>query len=145
MELGEDIMKIKKPTIIDGRNFSFTTFGVKFDFFIAQSIFTHASQDQIRRCFSEIRKNMRNDSIIVATFSQGEENYTGNEWVYPSCAFYTLEKMRDLAREFYLYCNMIEWPHPDEQKWIMMIDNKQKIMKDVLFSNINKIGEMIGN
>ncbi len=140
LELGKDIFKIKEPTIINDNNFSCTTFGVQFDFFLAQSIFTHASERQIKRCFSEIRKSMKENSIIVATFSQGEENYSGEEWVYPPCVFYTIEKMKDLAGEQDLYCNIIEWPHPDEQKWMLVIDNEQDIMKDALFSKINKVG-----
>ncbi|MCK4615125.1 MAG: HAD family hydrolase [Thermoplasmata archaeon] len=79
LELGKDIIRIKKPVISNERNFTFTTFKKKFDYFLAQSIFTHASQKQIRRCLSEVRKTMKPISLVAATFSEGEESYTGKD------------------------------------------------------------------
>jgi len=133
LELGKDIMRIKKPMISNDMDFTLSAFGIRFDYVLAQSIFTHASQSQIGRCFSEARKVMKHDSIFVATFSEGEEDYAGEEWVYPECAFYTLEKLKELAHAHGLFCRRLEWPHPDQQKWIVLgvQENEMDLMDSI--------------
>ncbi len=48
-ELGRDILRVKRPTFSHDRDFTLTAFGRKFDFLLAQSIFSHASPAQIAR------------------------------------------------------------------------------------------------
>ena len=120
LELGEDILQIKKPTISNDNSFTCSSFEREFDFVLAQSVFTHASQNQIKRCFSEVRKVMKPTTLFVATFSEGEDNYIGKEWIYPECVFYTFETLKELAQQHGLFCSRLEWPHPDQQKWIVL-------------------------
>ena len=49
VEVGRDLIRLKKPTFSNDTNFTLTTFGRKFDFMLAQSIFSHATQAQIMR------------------------------------------------------------------------------------------------
>jgi hypothetical protein len=119
-ELGEDLIKIKTPVFSYDNNFTCTKFGQKFNFILAQSIFSHASEAQIRRCMCEVEKCMKPTSIFVATFVRGETNYTGDKWVYPGCVIYTLDHMVQLAKEVGLICKLINWFHPNQQAWILM-------------------------
>jgi len=121
-ELGEDIIRIKRPVFSNDNNFTLSTFNRKFDFILAHSIFSHASQRQIKRCLSEAKKVMKPTSIFAATFVKGEENYTGDEWVYPGCVTYTLEHMISLVEEHGLVCKPIDWPHPNQQTWIVIVN-----------------------
>lgn len=119
-EIGEDMIKIKKPNFSNDRNFTLSIFNQKFDFLLAQSIFSHASQTQIRRCFSEAKKVMKPFSIFAATYMEGEKDYIGDKWVYPDCCTYTYSKMKELINEQNLSCQKIEWPHPAGQKWLVI-------------------------
>ena len=121
-ELGEDIIRIKQPVFSYDNNFTLSIFNQKFDFILAQSIFSHAAERQIRRCLSEAKKVMKPTSIFAATFVKGEENYAGDEWVYPGCVTYTLEHMATLVDEQGLICKPINWPHPNKQTWIVIVN-----------------------
>ena len=137
-ELGRDIIALKNPVFSDDDNFTLTTFGRDFDFLLAQSIFSHTSQTQIERCFSQAKKCMKSTSVFVATFVKGEKNYTGNKWVYPGCATYTLEHMTGLAEKYGLVCKSINWPHPALQTWILIFnpENEKRILD---ISDISRI------
>src|SRR3972149_7572850 len=82
-EVGQDILRIKRPVFDNNPDFRLSIFNQEFDFILAHSIFTHASQQQIRGCLSESKKVMKSTSILAATFIQGEQSYTGSQWVYP--------------------------------------------------------------
>jgi len=111
-ELGKDIINIKAPTFSNDSNFTCTIFSRKFDFILAQSIFTHAAPGQISQCMAQARECMKPTSIFAANFWQGNRNYAGNEWDYSTCITYTLERIVEFAREQGLICRPIDWPHP---------------------------------
>lgn len=119
-ELSTDIIHNKQPVFTNDNNFTLTAFNKKFDFILAQSIFSHASQSQIERCLSEVKKVMKATSIFVATFIIGEKNYVGNTWQYPGCVTYTLSHIIHLAEQHNLICKPINWPHPNLQKWVVI-------------------------
>lgn len=119
-EIGQHQIDLKRPRFSNDRDFSLGVFGQQFDFILAQSIFSHASQAQIRRCLGEARKVMRPGAIFVANYGIGEEDYTGDEWVYPGGVNYTPERMAALAAEQGLFCQPIHWPHPNGLSWIVL-------------------------
>jgi len=128
-EIGRDILQIKRPVFSYDRSFNLTQFHQKFDFILAQSIFSHASQQQIRKCLSEAKQVMITTSIFAATFVKGEKDYIGDEWVYPDSVTYTLKHMSRLAEEQGLICKPIDWPHPNQQTWIGIVfpENEKNI------------------
>lgn len=113
-ECGEDLIKIKAPVFSNDNNFSCTQFGRKFDFILAYSIFTHASQAQIRRCISQVKECMKPNSIFIATFINGDNNYTGKKWVHRGFVTYTLERMTQMVNEFGLKCHPTDWCFRDQ-------------------------------
>jgi SAM-dependent methyltransferase len=119
-EIGRDLVRLKQPTFSNDSNFTSTGFGRKFDFMLAQSIFSHASQAQIRRCLSEAKKVLEPDGIFAATFFPGQTNYEGSEWVYPGCVYYTLEHFTKLAADEGLACKALNWTHTNQQKWVAL-------------------------
>lgn len=118
-ELGQSAIDIKKPTFLHDDNFTLTAFNRTFDFLIAQSIFSHTSQAQLRRCLSEAAKVMTPSSIFAATFFEGTTNYEGDRWV--AHADYTMDKMRELVEEQGLILRPIQWDHQDLQRWILIL------------------------
>ena len=117
-EIGEAMIRIKRPQFSNDENFSLGVFGQQFDFMIAQSIFSHTSQAQIRRCVSEARKVLAPNGVFAATFFEGPVNYTGDQWV--AKADYTLAHMRSMVEEQGMALTPITWSHPDPQQWILI-------------------------
>jgi hypothetical protein len=119
-ELGQEIVRIKKPVFGLDKHFDCGVFGQKFDFVIAQSVFSHASQGQIRQCLSNVNACMRPTGIWAATFVKGSSDYEGREWVYPDCVTYTVDQMKRLAAESGLEADIIDWPHLNGQTWLVL-------------------------
>jgi SAM-dependent methyltransferase len=117
-EVGNDLIRLKRPTFKYQRDFPLTAFGQKFDFIMAQSIFSHAAPDQIQRCLSETRKVLSPNGICVATFCRGDSDYQGKEWVYPGAVKFTLTFFLELTRNLELECQPLDWKHPHGQSWI---------------------------
>jgi len=131
-EIGRDIVEIKRPSFSDMSDFGFSRLGRRFDFLLAQSIFSHAPASMIERCFEEAREVMASESIFVATFVEGSGNYAGDRWAYRAevlswtddwerrgSVAYTFAFLRDLAARCQLDCRRLDWPHP-RQRWIAL-------------------------
>lgn len=131
LEVGQDQIELKKPHFTYDENFTLSVFDTKFDYLIAQSIFSHAAEKQIRRCFEEAAKVMHADSVFAATFFAGDSNYEGEEWVYPGIITYRPEYMVKLAEEYGFKCHIIDWPHR-LQTWMLLIKPENKLGFDVL-------------
>lgn len=119
-ELGRDAIMIKCPVFSYDSNFTFSLFQQEFDFLLAQSIFSHASSSQISQCLSEAKKVMKSTALFFATFFEGDQNYTGETWVYPDTTQYTIAYMHTLVQEQGLICRPIDWIHPNLQTWILI-------------------------
>jgi SAM-dependent methyltransferase len=117
-ELGADVVRVKRPTFRYADDFGLAQFGVEFDFLVAQSVFSHAAQDGIRRCLGEAAAVMHEGSVFAATFMRGAEDYEGGGWVYPGCVSYRLRTIAALAGEHGLRCRRLRWPHPNDQTWV---------------------------
>ena len=118
-EIGQDLLRIKQPQFSNDSEFTLTVFRQQFDFILAQSIFSHTSQTQMRRCLSEAKKAMRPSAIFAATYFQGDANYTGEEWVYPGHSNFRPDFMDRVAAEQGLVCKHLDWPHPQGQSWVV--------------------------
>lgn len=116
-EIGQDQFQIKRPQLMFSANFEFSKFGKNFDFMIAQSIFSHASQQQIKLCLREVASCLKPKGIFLATFLIGNKDYLGTEWVYPGCVKYKRETMEKFANNLNLAVRIIDWPHPNGQTW----------------------------
>lgn len=126
-EIGYDMIRTKKPRIDYLNNFNCNVFNRKFDFILAQSIFSHASSEQISKCLYEVKKVMQPESIFVATFVEGKQNYSGKKWVYPGCVSYTYDYMKFLIEHIGMYCQKIDYPHPNMQTWIAITLQKNTV------------------
>ncbi len=63
---------------------------------------------------------MTRTSLFVANFAEGEQNYEGDEWVYPGCSHYTMDYMIRLVEGQGLRCTPIQWPHPIGLSWVLI-------------------------
>jgi hypothetical protein len=116
-ELGSELTALKRPRFQYSADFPCTDFKQQFDFLLAQSIFSHASVPQIRRCFSQSRAVMHDGSIFAASFLEGDADYSGDEWVYPACVRYRSATIEGLAAEAGLSSRRLDWFHSGGQTW----------------------------
>lgn len=111
-ELAAGLVESKRPRFLHDSDFTLTGFGERFDFMIAQSIFTHAAPAQIERCLAEASLALADGGVLVANFLEGDEDYTGTEWVYPGCCRYTLGFFERAAARHGLRCETFTPPEP---------------------------------
>jgi len=71
---------------------------------MSKSIFSHASENQIKNCLFEATKVMNPTSIFVMNFMIGDSNYEKDEWFYDGCCTYTFDHMQSLIHESGLFC-----------------------------------------
>lgn len=117
-ECGEDLVEIKKPTFDCFTDFGFFRFKRQFDFMLAQSIFTHATQAQIRKCLAEAARCMTPSCILAASIMAGPNDYTGTKWFYPACITYRIDTVSQMARQAALDTHPLDWTHPNGHRWL---------------------------
>jgi len=120
-EVGDSLVRKRRPQFRYVSDFDARVFGTKFDFIVAQSIFSHAGRSQITTALSSFRDSLEENGLVLATFIPsghwGEDN-TGNEWVYPGCVYYSEDSIAQFARESGLEMRRIPWFHP-RQNWYL--------------------------
>ncbi len=85
--LGSELQKAKRPCFDTNDQFDFSIFGVKFDFVLARSIWTHASKPQIQTMLDGFVQNSNPDAFFLTSyhpaswFGPGGADYTGTRWV----------------------------------------------------------------
>jgi SAM-dependent methyltransferase len=84
--LGPDVTKAKKPKFDYNQDFDSSIFGEKFDFFLARSIWTHASKIQIQKMLDSFVRDSKDDGVFLTSvlkryyyFKKGD--YKGDKWV----------------------------------------------------------------
>ena len=82
--LEPEILKSKEPRFDSNPNFNTSVFGEKFDFFLAYSIWTHASKGQIQTMLNGFVRDSNDDAAFLLTFlpsSWRHRDYNGDQWV----------------------------------------------------------------
>lgn len=118
-EVGEELVRLKQPRFSHDSDFTLSSFGRQFDFILAQSIFSHTSQSQIRRCLAEAARVMGPASLFVANYAIGDRDYAGDAWVYPGGVTFTTATMERLGLEQGLVMFSLHWPHPNGLSWVV--------------------------
>ena len=123
-EIGEDILAVKEPSFGTSSEFEFGVFDNvdTFDYIMCQSIFTHASQEQIKKCLSEAFHVSDDGTTFLATYleSQGH-SYSGAEWVYPTCVVYRHATIEMIARDAGWKTVKRPEQHPNGHTWVQFI------------------------
>lgn len=118
-ELGRDVVSVKQPVFEHNSDFRLSVFDRKFDFLLAQSVFTHAAAWQVKRCLAEAASVLADTGAFAATFLAGEHDHAGDTWVYPGVTYFTPEFMSQAASLAGLNMRYLNWRHPGvtEPKW----------------------------
>ena len=114
-ETGQDQIDIKKPRFY----FTDTTSGLPddemFDYALAYSIFTHGGLDIVEQWLSDVSVRLEEKGALIATFkpSSGDSELQG--WIYPECARYRPETLKELAKSAGLSFHLIKWKSITQQ------------------------------
>jgi len=126
-------IKAKKPTFIYNDKFELSLFNQKFDYIIAQSIFSHASSQQIIKCISEVKNTIQDGGVFLATFVLGKTNYKGKEWVYPGCVNYTNDYIESMVKKCNMKCVQLKYNQKNGQTWYAIYNElDESIINDKL-------------
>lgn len=132
-ELGPELLQVKDAQIEHNDRWEFPELAKPYDFALAHSIFSHASQDQIRNCLKSLKPQLAPTGFFAATycpvpFLSRQEEYTGEEWVYPGLTYFRPETMRTIARECGFRMHEIRWTtFVLQQVWVVFTHGEQKV------------------
>ena len=71
--IGPELEVAKRPRFHYARDFDFSVFGVKFDFVVARSIFSHAAPDMVRAAMDSFRDTGTPGAVMLASYKPGKK------------------------------------------------------------------------
>ena len=116
--LGESIWAVKKPEFHYSGKFDLGHFGVKFDYILAQSIFSHAAPQMISKCLSEVQQVLSPNGTFIATYFKGTTDYKGTTWAQAPDARYSKKWLNDMCCSQGLILQTLKYTHPSAQTWV---------------------------
>jgi len=117
-ECGPDQIEIKQPHFVFEDNLDSFGPDIRFDFAIAQSIFSHAGLDVISRWLADLGRVLPDRGALIATYIEGEEDHPNRGWIYPECVSYRRSTIEGLATDFGFEFRPLDWRHP-RQSWAL--------------------------
>jgi SAM-dependent methyltransferase len=115
-EVGPSFMQSRRPTMIFDTTLEGLDAAVRFDYVVAQSIFSHTAPDLLESWLREIAGRLSEGGILLATFIEGDTPCEGTGWIYPECVEYPLDDARRMATGQGLELQALDWYHP-RQTW----------------------------
>lgn len=121
MAFGATMEGPKGSLFWDISNFDLSYTGLKYDFILAHSIFTHAPRVMIEKCLVEAYRVMHKDSFFAFTFKSGDDWFPRRYESGPGTKMATFSSgtMASMVRKAELYPTIINWPHPYNQTWVL--------------------------
>jgi SAM-dependent methyltransferase len=123
-ETGKDIVRIKNPVFSFQDNFDCSSFGVKFDYIIAQSIVTHCGPNLFRKLLRGAREALEYQGLLLLSAIQAETppaSLPEDGWHYPACVAYADSQICEFFAEAGLYGVSIPWYHPAARWYVAAI------------------------
>ena len=115
-ELGRDARVLKQPRFDNNSDFRVDVFGERFDFIIAQSVFSHTTAALARSALKNLGEQLAEGGLVLTNWLIAEDapaNDGGElEWVYPDCVVFSSAQIDDLARDAGLVARRTGWVHP---------------------------------
>lgn len=124
-EIGRDMIRIKQPQLVHRANFSCSELGTRFDYVLAQSIFSHCGRDRVATILAEFRDCLTDTGLAAVTFvpaAPGEPDCAESGWIYPRSVVYSAEAIAALVAGAGLHGRRIPWWHPRQCWWVLSKD-----------------------
>lgn len=136
-ELGLNLIELKEPNFLYNENYNFEPFNTKFDFCIAQSIFSHTTLAQMEICIKSVALYIQSNGVFLATAYLGDSDYIGDKWVYPECISFKFSTIKKVANSANMNVARLNWPHPNGQIW-MSFTSKTNLWKPAQLDKLNR-------
>jgi hypothetical protein len=81
--LEPETLETKRPRFDTNPHFDTSIFGERFDFFLAYSIWTHASKSQIQTMLDAFLRDAKDDGVFLTSYlpaGSGRLDYLGDKW-----------------------------------------------------------------
>jgi len=123
-QLGRDIVRLKRPQFASNDDFAVPFTSVRFDYLLAQSVFSHAGLQLVRRALAAFRDVLAPGGVVAATFamSRNGKDFAGEGWVYPGCVRYTEQSVMQTFEQAGLQAVPIPFFHPRQQWFLAATD-----------------------
>lgn len=120
-ELGEALLKSKRPRLLCSSDFSFEQFETPIDMAIAQSLFTHLPPPLIGLCLEKLWPWLKPDGSFFATFFEVEQEINNPSKPHDHGYFaYTREQMERFGLDHGYRVDYIgNWGHPVNQVMVV--------------------------
>lgn len=119
-ETGQDQVRIKAPRFVIADNASqLVAEGARFDFIVAQSIFSHCGADLLQAWLESFAQLAAIDGTALVTWIEGPADTDAIGWVYPGCVAFTAATMQRMAAAHGLSFVPLHWRHP-RQRWALL-------------------------
>jgi len=131
-ELGADAIALKSPRFSHNIDFNCEIFDKKFDFIIAQSIFTHTGPSHFKRFLESASKALKPDGVLLFTYNgrpDDSQELPEDGWYYPQCVTYHDTSVQNMISDTILEGKKIPWYHPASQ-WYAAALTKDGLPKD---------------
>ena len=123
LEIGNDLVKLKKPIFKYNKDFDFSGFP-QFNFILVHSIFIHAELEQIKTCLRRCKERLMDDGKILFTFLPGPEDSPKGEWEYPNTVRYKANTIEKIVSDLGLSFEFLQVPnHPHQWVLSKRLDN----------------------
>jgi len=130
-EVGEDLVKIKKPVFSYADSLKDFKEPLGLDYAFAQSVFSHTGLGLLEQWLSEVSYHLKKDGVLLATFLGDDEDSQEIGWVYPGCVKFNPDTVCQIASKHGLHFQLLNWFHP-RQSWAAFYkdDYDTKLIKD---------------
>ena len=120
-EIGEALWAEKKPEVLIDDAFEFSRFSKRPDFAVANSLFSHLSASDIKRCLRNLAAHAGPGCKFFATYILSDVTLIHLHGSHSSRSFrYTPEKMLSMGRDAGWLAEYIgDWKHPRKQVMVL--------------------------
>lgn len=126
--LEPEVVKLKRPRFDHNAEFDASAFNTRFDFFLAGSIWTHASKEQIQATLDCFIRYSRPTSVFLTSYLPArspDEDYQGDSWVgtshtsdVPGVVRHSLRWIEATCRDRGLRVKQLPDEAFDDQTWL---------------------------
>ena len=137
-ELGETARGLKRPRFDHNRDCRVDMFGTRFDFIMAQSVFSHMNPAMARMTLENFRPVLESGGLVVLNWLLGEPVATEDtpQWVYPGCVPYRPEDVIDLAADVGMAGRRVQWFHPG-LSWFVLAHSEDQLPESGLLDALD--------
>ncbi|HEY3038716.1 MAG TPA: hypothetical protein VGJ66_08260 [Pyrinomonadaceae bacterium] len=135
--LEPEVLAAKSPRFDTNPRFDSSVFGEKFDFFLAYSVWTHASKPQIQAMLDSFLRDTKNGGVFLTSYLPSgwrRPDYQGDEWHgtshesdVPGCIYHSLRWIKAECDRRGLITRQLGRDKTYGQSWIEITRRKREV------------------